>query len=226
MRQIGALTKELKDLEALLGVVWYRRPFRYWFGSSGINAQLDIGRKRCFQLMDVHLQQTNREYLKLVKANLELFSSESAHFKVTTNTAGLISSYATHFSGKLLDNGYAYCHSVEGKNPLMPMAQFTFPSQLKGSIDHWGTIRLMAVSFDMALVDTLPKAYDGCIDANGHIELWVTDTETDILTGGHLMIDKLMANILGTHGGKASQFVDNKVKLRSIMKGLELSIGS
>ncbi|MCF8461966.1 MAG: hypothetical protein K9G46_14695 [Flavobacteriales bacterium] len=219
--QLRALHQELKKLEAMLSVAWYSRPFKYWFGSSGIEAQLEKGRKKRFQLIEIHLQQTNDAYLKLVKANLQLLSSDKAYFKVTTNTYGFISSYATRFSGNLLDNGYAYCRSVEGNNPLLPMADFSFPSRLTGIINHWGAIQLSATSTDLAFIKTLPTAYEGRIGVNGRIDIRVKATETDILAGGKKMIDKLMANIFGADGQKAAQFADNKAKMRSIIHDFE-----
>ncbi len=221
--QLRALHQELKKLEALLSVAWYRRPFKYWFGSSGIEAQLEKGRKKRFRLIEIHLQQTNDAYLQLVRANLQLLSSDKAHFKVTTNTYGFISSYATRFSGNLLDNGYAYCQSVEGNNPLLPMADFSFPSRLTGRIDHWGAIQLSATATDLAFIKTLPKAYEGRIGSNGQIDLRVKETETDMLAGGHMMIDKLMANIFGADGQKAAQFTANKAKMRLMIHDFEES---
>jgi hypothetical protein len=221
--QLRALHQEVKKLEALLGIAWYSRPFKYWFGSSAIEAQLEKGRKKRFRLIEIHLQQTNDTYRKLVQTNLHLLSSDKAYFKVTTNTYGFISSYAMQFSGNLLDNGYAYCRSVEGNNPLLPMADFSFPSRLTGTINHWGAIQLSATSTDLALLKTLPTGYEGRIGSNGQIDIKVKSTETDILAGGHMMIDKLMANIFGADGQKAAQFAANKVKMRSIIQEFEES---
>jgi hypothetical protein len=222
--QLKALNKELELLEGLLQVAWYRRPLKYWFGSSGIESGLLEMKKKLSHLIEIYLQKTSAEYRKLVATNMELLQSSRAYFKATSTSFGMISSYSTRFSGNLLDNGYVHCYSVEGNNPILPMAQFSFPIRLVGKIDHWGNIELHASSTDMALFKTLPTGYEGRIGANGQIDIRVKDTETDFLTGGSMMINKLMANITGMNPWKMAQFAKNKSAIRVLIKEVQDSL--
>ena len=222
--RIKELHKELKELEGLSGIAWSKRPFKYWFGRSRIERHLKEGKARRLQLIETYLESSDKTYRDLVNANLQLLSSDKAFFKVTTNVMGIISSYATEFAGSIHDNGYAYCQSVSGNNPLDLLADLAFPSRLSGRVDYWGNINLAASSTDMAFFKTLPTSFEGTIDSDGQIILKLKSSEMDILSGGRLMIDKLMANIIGMDKRKTAQFVSNKAELRSMIKRFEESV--
>lgn len=218
--QLVSHCEEINELKQVSGKSFWQRPPKYWFTPSGIRKRIEYLEDRLFKVADIHLMNSDDSYRELAKNNIRLVASEDIFFKVTTTSIGMVSNYASQFRGSISDNGHAYCHSVEGNFPLAPVAQYMFPKAISGQIDHWGNIHLKTSSTGMAIFRTLPTGYSGRILANGKVGLRILKTETDILTGGWQMIDKLMANVFGSNSVARVQFSENRRLLREKVNNL------
>lgn len=218
--QLVIICEEINELLQISDKSFWKRPLRYWFTPSGIRKRIEYLEGRLFKVADIHLMNTDDAYRELAKDNIRLVAGEDIFFKVTTTTIRMMSNYASQFRGSISDNGHAYCHSVEGNFPLAPLAQYMFPKAISGQIDHWGNIHLKTSSTGMAIFSTLPTGYNGKIQTDGKVALRIAKTETDILSNGWLMIDKLMANVFGANSAALLQFTENRRLLREKVNNL------
>lgn len=217
MRKSGSLEKlrdELRGLERLKSQKWFQRPIRFWFSLETIDGRIQELQNQCFQLADKQLLNSDKEYSALAMENLQLIAEEQAYFKVTSTTMAVMHSHSTRFKGNVSENGYAYCYTDQGNFPLNPVAEYMFPSRIEGKVDHWGNLHLKAVSAGFGFIQTLPKDYRGTIRPDGSINLSVNETESDFLSGGRLMIDKMMANLFGNDESVKRKFALNRSKMR------------
>lgn len=217
MRTTGRLEKlleELHELERLKSRKWFQRPIQFWFSMESINDRIKEVKSQCFRLVDKQLLSSDKEYSALAKENLRLIAAERAYFKVTATTMAVLHSHSTRFKGNVAENGYAYCYADQGNFPLNPVAEYMFPSRIEGKVDHWGNLHLKAVATGFGFIQTLPKDYKGVIGSDGSIKLSVNETESDFLSGGRLMIDKMMANLFGTDESLKRKFALNRGKMR------------
>lgn len=224
LKAIGALNSEKTRLEMIQLLPWYKWPVRYWFGSSRIERRIKELESRCFRLADNYLLKNDAEYIALAKENLKIMESSDLYFKVTATTMAVMHSHSTSFKGNISENGYAYCYTHQGNFPLNPVAEYMFPKRLVGHVNHWGELQLKAVTSGFGLIHTLPKDYRGRITADGSVELNINKTESDFLSGGKLMIDKMMANIFGSDQHAKKQFALNRQKMQAAVDRLILQV--
>lgn len=220
------LCDEAQGLEKLKSIKWFQRPVRYWFGAKGLDGRIRDLNQQCFRFADNYLLKNDPAYLSIANENLKLMASVGVYFKVTSTTMAVLHSHSTRFKGNLSENGYAYCYTDQGNFPLNPVAEYMFPKRIQGSVDHWGNLNLKAVSAGFGFIQTLPVDYKGVIHSNGTIELNINETESDFLSGGRLMIDKMMANVFGSNDSAKRQFAENRNKMRQKVNELILSVSN
>jgi hypothetical protein len=218
-QRILLVHNELKRIENILALPPIKRGLFNWLRTKGLEEKAKSLSLQRFNLVASYLADNDSAYMLLVRANYELLHQDRVHFKVYSTTVGIYSSYATNFQGKVQPNGHAYCYTTEGNNPLNPIANMLYPSKLKGHVDYFGNIRLTTASTGAALFATVPEAFEGAIDAHGAIELKVTARDTDIIGGGSVMINKLIANIFGSNDANRNAFANNCQLLHQSIEG-------
>lgn len=224
LAQIRTVDAELAQLKNWLSVSFFQRPVRYWFGRSILEERINEFSERRFILMDLFLFDTNSDYRKLVESNRSLIADDDVYFKVTSNTLSIMHTHSTRFRGKIMKNGYAYCYVDQGNFPLDPMGSYLFPKRLKGTIDHWGNIRLRVMEKGIDLTENLPVDYQGRITEEGEIFLELNEIESVVFGGGKLMIEKMMANIVAHDRHSLMLFQSNLGELTRLMNEFELTM--
>jgi hypothetical protein len=99
-----------------------------------------------------------------------------------------------------------------------------YPSRLEGHIDYFGNIRLNTASTEVSMIATLPTAFEGTIDSNGRVVLRVVSRDTDILSGGMAMMNKLIANIFGTNDANRNAFASNCQMLQQAIEAFIVTL--
>jgi hypothetical protein len=208
-QRILLVHNELNRIEHILGLPPIKRGLFNWLRTKELEEKAKTLHLQRFNLVASYLADNDESYKRLVIENYRLLQQNHVHFKVYSTTLDLYSSYATKFSGKIHANGHAYCYTTEGNNPLNPIGNMLYPSRLEGHIDYFGNIRLNTASTEISMIATLPSAFEGTIDSNGRVVLRVVSRDTDILSGGMAMMNKLIANIFGTNDANRNAFASN-----------------
>ena len=201
----------------------FSRPIRYWLRTGALKSRIKKIERRKRESIDAHLEATDDKYKQLVESNKNLLANEKVYFKVTSTTPSLLSSFSTNFAGIVSSKGYAYCNTIKGNFFLNPFAEYLFPERIEGQIDHWGKFQLKTTKREFALFTTLPKDYNGTIGMDGRVRLNVNERETDILSGGRLMIDRLMANLFANNQRGLKQFQQNIAEMNNRISEFELA---
>lgn len=222
MEQIRQINRDIEKLSKWLTGPLFSRHFQYWFRKAALEARIEKLKKEKLKLIDLYLQERNADYKALVESNMSLVSGEDIHFKVTSITPSLLSSHSMRFAGYVSNKGYAYCNTQKGNFFLNPFADYLFPQKIEGMIDHWGKFKLVTTARGLGLFKTLPKNYVGQISDKGQIELIISETETDILSGGRLMIDRLMANLFSGNSQGLRLFQQNISEMNERISAFEM----
>jgi len=166
-----------------------------------------------YNLIAPILEENNEAFKIIAQKNYELLENSRLNCKTHKTGWSAYGSFTTQLRGKIENNGLFYCKTRTTNLPFRPLMNFEYPSKFEGYIDCLGTVRLITVETEKAAFKTLPNKFSGTIDNKGRVVMSTEERETDILSGGRMIISEIIGNPFGNSQEKKEQFLTNKKEL-------------
>ena len=169
--------------------------------------------KARFYAIDTYLIIHEEAYAILAKANQNLLETPQISFSVETSHGIGVATHTHRLKGNIHKNGLSYLKRAQEGYEMVALPGSLFPSELSGTVDHWGNLDLYASAKKRGWLKTLPRSFVGSIDAMGKVHLINTGNDYELFSDKEMM-ERLIGNHFVKNKAKGQQFETNKKAMK------------
>jgi hypothetical protein len=167
------------------------------------------------QIVTEYLGSENREYIDLVRSNMELLTNPDVVFKSYQEDFLMFLSTPKVLTGNILENGRLYC-ALEKKTNIFSAGSLVRPISFTGKIDAYGNVWLNVSKYDYFERNAwVSKIYRGNIDCDGRISLRLDPSGASDFGA---MVLKLFCNPFNGDTEKMEKFTQTRETLGEFVK--------